>query len=149
MRWHHHPNMEIWKVGNQNLVEGGISLTYHMLRNKVIRENYDDLLDRHDNVNLIHKCPPRMCIIFGQSFYYSVITPVFRKESHTRWCVVLVPCVKIGHLMDIFSVLLFLNAMVEIDDIKWLKQLMGMLSKPFLQKGYKSNGNFEMNSHYI
>ena len=37
---------------------------------KVIREKYGNLLDGQDNVNVTHKCPPRMvstklaCIIF-------------------------------------------------------------------------------------
>ena len=50
--WHHHPNMKICKVCNENLVED----EYHLLLAcSAIREKYDDLFDGHDNLSVMSR----------------------------------------------------------------------------------------------
>ena len=54
--WHHHPNI---KTCNENLVRDEYHLLITCSTYKVICENYDNLLNRHDNVDVILKYPPR------------------------------------------------------------------------------------------
>ena len=49
--WHHHPNIKICKVCNENLVVDEYHLLIARSMYKVICEKYDDLLDGHDNVS--------------------------------------------------------------------------------------------------
>ena len=87
--------MKVCKVCNENLVKDEYH-TYHMLMYKVIREKYGDLLDGHDNVSAILQCPPRRvstyvhALFSHRDFYYKVVTPILRKETHTRRCVDLI-----------------------------------------------------------
>ena len=54
-----YPSMQICKVCNENLVEDEYHLLLACSACKVIPEKYDDLLDGHDNLVFILKCPPR------------------------------------------------------------------------------------------
>ena len=60
-------------ICNENLVEDEYHLLITSSAYKVICEKFDDLLDGHDNMNAIFKCPPRsastsVCTLFSHVF---------------------------------------------------------------------------------
>ena len=67
--WHHHANMKIGKVRNENLVEDEYHLLIACSEYCVIREKNDDLLNRHDNVSGILKFPLRRVTTFVHTLF--------------------------------------------------------------------------------
>ena len=71
--WNHHPNMKIYKVWNENLVEDEYHLLLASSKYKVIHEKYGDVPDGHDKLSF--KSPQsRVSTCVWIIFTYGVFT---------------------------------------------------------------------------
>ena len=80
--------LNIFKKGIEYLAYvfyGHCIILYCMLR-ITQHEKYDYLLDRHDNLSVVLKSPPRRvgALFSHKEVLLGIVTLLFRKESHTR-----------------------------------------------------------------
>ena len=101
----------------ENLVEDEYGSLLRCLPYKVIRKKYGDLLDEHDNSNVILKSPPRMmstymCAFFSNwEFYNKTVTLLTRKGVSCKMICLFGPIyvLKLTCLQTILQIMKYYN----------------------------------------